>query len=268
MKQNVYLLFFLLSYLCYSQSKSPLIVYLDETKKEITKPYYDLKCKTYVLKCQKYQTKDVTIYKVNNRYKFGRIKPLEYNQIRTLIATDSKTKIENDKVIIIKYSDTLINYERALKNRKKHYKTYHNQVINQESYSKKRFNKRRQHYVKNKFKCVEDYEKKYSTKIIHVYKHGDDAKESYGQLNMLKDRGIIKRLFFNNIRENHIVILKPNGDYLLVGGHLSDKDLGKLVKDKDWSDYKSQLNLSINTKKAFGYGVFKKVSGHHKKHCF
>ncbi len=268
MKINLLYISLLFSFMCYTQTKKHTTIYLDEYKKETTKPYYDQKCKTHVLKCQKYQTKDITVYKINNKYKFGKLKATDYDQIRILLAADSKTKIENDKIIVIKYLDTLINYDKALENRKRHFKEHHNEEISKETYPKKDFDKKRQRYVKSKFKCVETYEKKYDTKIIHVYKHGDKAKKSYGNLNMLKDRGIIKHLFFKNLYESYILVLKPNGAYLKIGGHLSDKDLGKLITDENWNKYKQQLEVSINKKKTLGYGIFKKINGYHKKHCF
>jgi len=253
----------------FSQNSPNTDYYLDQHGTTITKSVFDQRCKTYVLKCQKYKKDSITLFKINTRYKFGTLKKEDYQQIRKLLSLDSKLNIDDNKVIVLKFQDTIIGYKKALFNMKLHYREHHdNPSFSNKDYSKAKFSKHRKRFVKSKFKCVKKFQKKYDTKIVHVYRFGDKAKASYGELNMFKDRGLVKRLFFKNNNEHNMLVLKPSGDYFLVGGHLSDKDLGKLISDNDWTKYQEQLDISLTKKVANGFGIFERVVGYHKKHCF
>jgi len=268
--KTYFLLFFALFYFAGFGQEDKETHYLNQFKQPITKQIFDQKCKTYVYKCQKYEIDTLRLFKINNRYKFGKLDKEEFQQIRKLLIVDSKTKIEENKSIIVIYYDTLIDYTRALKNRKAHFRDYHkNDNVKDKGLSEKKFYENRNKYVKNKFKCIKKFQKKYNTKISYVFKYGEKEKSSYGNLNMVKDRGVIKHLFFKNMNESYMLILKPNGNYLIVGGHLSDRNLGKLLKKEDWKSFKEQLNISQTNKTVNGYGIFKKSTpGYHKKHCF
>ena len=55
----------------------------------------------------------------------------------------------------------------------------------------------------------------------------------------------------------HLLIIKPDGDYFLSGGHITDKQVGKLLKKADWSKYKNDWKLSFQREVINGYDLLK-----------
>tara|TARA_B100000678_G_scaffold195795_1_gene164207 strand:- start:47128 stop:47979 length:852 start_codon:yes stop_codon:yes gene_type:complete len=272
----------LLSLILSWKSKAQENLYFDETSTQINKAEFTKKCNSsYIYKCISYPTDTLVINKVFFKYKFGKISPEKFQQIRKLLIKDGKYKIEKNQIIIIKKFDSLYNYEREIeyhkiheKNYKKYkaindslgYEKYH---IHQHDFNKKIFQKSLNSWIREKQKCIAKFEKKFHTKVIYLHEDDIEQEENYNNFSWVKDRGIIKRIFFSDNNVHDLLILKPNGEYLLSGGHFIDRYLKKILQNQDWSQFKEDWIKSLEADNPHGKGIFKeRRSIYHKKHCF
>ncbi|MEZ4793751.1 MAG: hypothetical protein R2783_09895 [Gelidibacter sp.] len=240
---------------------------------------YDNKCKQQAYKCLKYQTDSITLYKVLFKYRFGKIDVQEYNQIKNLV-TGSKSNIGTDIVLVIKYIDSLRDYEGFKRQHLTHVKIHDSiskieslgnrpQMIKHWAYNYKMYKRNKKRWIKSSKKCVKKFEKNLPVDVSYVYNFNQDNLADYEGLNLIKDRGALRVKFFNIKNNFNLLILKPDGEYFLSGDHMSDESLKRLIKNKDWSSYKSDWNATINTYKVNGTGMFRSYSlYYHKDHCF
>ena len=109
--------------------------------------------------------------------------------------------------------------------------------------------------------------RKYNAETFYIYKYDYGSIKTYPDLNWIKDRSIFKNVFFKIMYNSDFLILKPNGDYFLSGGHLDTKMIKTLIKTKNWDEYKKDLENSISAQSKEGIGFFKENT-YHKSHCF
>lgn len=263
----LFLLFFSLSY---SQEK----IYLDENIVRIDSSTYDNKCKNISLKCLEYKSDNLLMNKVFYKFKFGKLTPKEYTQIKSILSIDSNKKIENKDFIIIKYYDSLLNFKRVNEKHIVHSKKVKEQQTGQivrhkyHNFNEKHFKKNRNIWIKKNNKCIKRYENKFQSKAFYIYKDEQNVVDKYENFNWIKDRGVFKHTFFKIMFNYRFVIIKPDGEYFLSGGHLSDKRFEELLKNKDWSKFKQDLNESYKKNILTGKGIFKEInSDHNTRHC-
>ena len=123
--------------------------------------------------------------------------------------------------------------------------------------------------MKIKQKCIAKFEKIENTKVLYLYKHNDSG-NSYDNFKFIKDRGVLKNKFFEIMYNNNLLIIKPDGDYFLSGGHFTNRQLKTLLKNTDRTPFIDDWNESVNKKPINGSGFFKNNERmySHKKHCF
>ncbi|MCF6279308.1 MAG: hypothetical protein L3J14_03070 [Flavobacteriaceae bacterium] len=252
-------------------------IYMDENQIEITKEIYLKKLNNATLYSRNYETKDFIIYKNLYKYYFGSVSSKEYNQIRMLLEKDGNTKIKNGASILIKYVDTLYGFNMLMKRRTAHIKKGH--LTNNETdtlknikhllFNYKIYLKDIKKYSKKAKKCSEKLYKKRNTSALHVYKYGKGY--SFNEnLKWIKDR-VLKKMFFKNMYENNLLIIKPNGDYFMKSGHFSDANLNKLLKEENWNQYKKDWRKSLKINSNKGFGIIEKFSfqnHYHTSHCY
>lgn len=263
-------LFLIFLSITFSQEK----IYLDENIVKIDSSTYNNKCKNILLKCLEYKSDSLIMNKVLYKFQFGKLKPDEYNQIKNILSINSDKKIKKDDFIIIKYYDSLLNFKRVNERHIIHLKKAEEQqtelnVRNKyHEFNDKIFIKNRISWIKKTNKCIKRYEKKFQSKAFYIYKDEQNVVDKYENFNWIKDRGVFKHTFFKIMFNYRFVIIKPDGEYFLSGGHLSDKRFEELLKNKDWSKFKQDWNDSYKINILTGKGIFKKVSiDHNTKHC-
>lgn len=268
---------FIFTLVSFSQNLITPNQYIDENLVKIDSTTYFLKCKQITNKCLNYKTDSLKIFKVLNKFNFKKLDHQDYEQIRLLLNRDSKKHIDSGEIIVIKYYDSLLNY-KTLHN--KHIK--HTQTVLKDSslslndkrrkthdYSEVEFKKKRSKWLKKQNKCIEKYEKEFPIKVNYLYKTEENVVDDYNGFNWIKDNGTFKNKFFKIVYNYNLVIIKPDGEYYLNGGHTSDKKIEKLLETPNWETFKNDLKLSTNKYVKSGYGLFKKIpSEHHSKHCF
>ena len=80
---------------------------------------------------------------------------------------------------------------------------------------------------------------------------------------------MFKETFFNIIYNYSSVVIKPAGEYFLIGGHISDKNVYQLLSNRNWETFKLQLNETKESYIINGIGIFENESNSaHIKHCF
>lgn len=253
-------------------------VYLDENLTRIDSSTYSRKCYRILFKCLEYKTDSLVVNKILEKYRFGKLNPTEYKQIKGVISRISKLKIKSDEIIVIKYYDSLLNFSSVNKRHMEHTKpkktispdSSNSTKRNHHPFNEDIFYKNRRKWVKKNKKCIEKNEDKYNAKIIYLYKAEQNVISKYEGFNWVKDNGVFKNKFFKIMFNFHLLIIKPNGEYFLSGGHITDKKVGKLLKKADWTEFKSDLKSSYRKHIFRGIGLFKKVDPyyHNTKHCF
>ena len=84
-----------------------------------------------------------------------------------------------------------------------------------------------------------------------------------------EDNGAFRNTFFQIMRQYDFLVIKPDGEFFLSGGHLSDAKLKQLLNDRDWTPIKDDWKKSTETKVKNGYGFFRKYDpDFHINHCF
>lgn len=265
-------LLFFTHFICQSQSE----IYMDEQMKPIDTLTYAKKCRQYPYKCVFIPTDSILIYKVLKKYDFGSLSPEAYNQIRKLLILDSKKNIETNDVIVVKYVDTLRDYLSDKRKYRDHLDSVNiisslvfQSKISTKPHDRKLYQKHIRSWIKKSKKCVKKYEKRLPVSINYVYDYEQDALETYGDFNIVKDRGIFKNLFFKIVCHYNLLILRPDGSYFLSGYHISDKDVKKLIETQDWSEFKNDWRSTLDLYKINGYGLFEKPDfSNHITHCF
>ena len=251
--------------------------YYDENFKVISHEAYKEKCKGHLYKCFEYKTDSFAINKILIKYKFGKLDSVAYQQVRNLLIRDSSSDIPEQSTLVIKYYDSIFGFETENKkytiHERKHLESEKDTsiVINYHEFyfNKEIFNTNRQKWVDNRKKCLKKFDGKYNTKIFHMYKHKDIDTEEYNNFEWIGDKGTFKNVFFQIMYNYGLVILKPNGEYFLSGGHLSDKSFNKLIKNSNWLKYQNDLHKSLTSHNVYGKGMFSKdVVTHKNKHCF
>lgn len=270
-------LLFLFNYFFLFSQESITELYLDENLNEIDSITYSKKCKRILSKCLEYKTDSLIINKVLIKYVFGKLNPNEYNQIKGVITRNSNIELKQDEVLVIKYYDSLFNFKSVNKRRLNHLKTHKTTAPDSlgvtkivfRPFNETIFNKNRKKWVKKHKKCIAKNEKKYNAKLIYLYKAEQNVLDEYEGFNWVKDNGVFKNKFFSIMLNFHLLIIKPDGDYFLIGGHITDTQVGKLLKKPDWSEYKNDWKMSFQKQVINGSGLFKRTNPFtHKKHCF
>lgn len=251
----------LITFSSFSQQK----LYLDENLKQIDSATYSKKCKTYILKCLEYDADSLSVEKVLYKFSFGRVSQTKANKIISLLALDSGKKIKKNDIIVLRYIDSLYNYETSKRNYDKHITNHKNAP--HKHYDRKRYDKQKIKWDKSRYNCVKKFEKIEHIKVLHSVKHTQNDLNTYNNITIVKDRRVLKNTFFKIIYNYNLLILKPNGEFFLSGGCLNNEKLKKLIKNDDWSTFRNDLKRSINGNSDTGFGFFKKPA-YHKKHCF
>jgi molybdopterin synthase catalytic subunit len=254
-------------------------IYLDENMKEMDYISYAKKCDAHIYKCMEYKTDTFSINKIMYKHTFGKITPTEYVQVKNILSKDSKEIINKNTIIVVKYSDSLYSYNSTkqkfdnlvIEHRKAVYDTASNTMkyhkINYKNYNLNTYNKNCEKWLKEQNKCIKKFEKIENTNVIYSYLHKEKNTYNYADFNFVKDRGILKNTFFKIVQNFDLLILKPNGEYFLSGGHLDDKKIKKLLKDADWSNYIEDWKTTVTKYPKSGFGFFE-MKLNHETHCF
>lgn len=260
----------------FSQNTIPKdTVYLDENQLEISKEKFTSKKNNAVLYARSYETEKIIIYKLLYKYHFGKITAKESKQIKLLLQKNKLNDAQNN-TILIKYTDTLYDYNSLYLKHLLHLKQ-HDYIANgknsikvkHHSFTKKKYSMKLKRYASMQKKCKKKL-LKYNTNAFYVYNF-DKGYEFNKNLTWIKDR-ILKNMFFKNMSESDLIIIKPNGDYFLKSGHFSDKNLKQLLKKDDWTSYINDWKNSLDKYQKNGIGIIRKfnvkVTPLHKQHCY
>lgn len=281
-------IFFITAFLFFSvYSSAQSYVYLDENNQEISLKEFKKKCgSSHLYDCLTYTKDNVVLSQVLYAYQFGKISSQEYEQLRKLINKDAGINIQPNQMIVVKKYDSIFSYEREVELHKKHIKHYQAVKVEVDSvnkiYPKKRklllkphdwnkeiFDNIVTNWTNNVNSCIKKYEDKFNLKIVFFHMDKKSLEKEYKDFNWLKDRGIINDIFFKYAKLHHTLILKPDGEYFLSGGHFKTHYYKRLLRNKDWSRYKRDYEKSLNGDYPNGKGMFRfDYSDHSHNYCF
>ncbi|MEZ4796582.1 MAG: hypothetical protein R2785_05380 [Flavobacteriaceae bacterium] len=263
------LFLFLISFSIQGQTK----VFVDENMQEIDSISFYKKCDARVFKCLTYSTDSLIVNKVHNRFKFGKVSPEEYNQIRLLLMKKGNTEIAPDQILVIEHIDTIGgSYATYLKTTNK-YSTKEKyrksstvqlngepakiKITNPKIKSEKAYNKSYLINMKKPAKCAKKFESEFNTRVFMTYNYGKDKKHLYKGINWIEYPGVIIPKFLDQVDKGHYVILKPDGEYFVASLLLRDINLEELFKNSDWTKHKNDLKKSKTQDIKHGYGIFR-----------
>ncbi|WP_299254497.1 hypothetical protein [uncultured Lacinutrix sp.] len=254
-----------------SLSQNVKKIYIDEDLKEMNLVTYIAKCKYKTNKCVEYKTDSLAIYKVLKKFSFNKLSAKNYEQIRLLLNQDSNIKIDSGETIILKNFDSIYSYSSAKKKHDNHAKTHistlNGKPLHHNNYNKKTYERNEKTHIRNIRKCTQKFEKLNNIKVLYTFSNSELSNSKNSKLNIIKARSIIKSTFFKILYQYDTLILKPNGEYFLSGGHLNDKLVKKIVLTKNWTTLKNDWKDSREKYPITGSGLFK-FDKSHSKHCF
>jgi hypothetical protein len=267
-KSFIVLVTLFLSTVIFSQTKT---IFIDETNREITKDEFKEKCNTYFYKCFDYASDTLKFKKVLYRYSFGQLTNDELTQIKLLLKSDQNIELKKDEFLVVKYWDTITNFQERLRRYKIHVKKHESEdnTIEHKEFNRKIHDSNIASWVKKKKKCIKNFKKRYPIEIIYMYRNDTGGIQDYKEFNWISDeRNIFKNRFFKLMNNYHLLVVKPNGNYFLCGGHFSEKSLKSLLNTEDWNEILIDYNTFRTKFRKNGYGIFKKPNFYHKSQCF
>lgn len=253
-------LFLLTSTIIFSQQE----VYLDEHMNEISEQAFKEKCDNIMFKCLTYSSEGFIVKKILYRYKFGEISETHFQQIKKVLIRDSNKAIPEGSTIIIKYTDNVNTLGLTPKE-----KLFKGSTTSNSLHRPRRVKKQIKHLEASAKKCKQQLEADYPVAFYSMYQPNPPNIEPLFNSDVwLKDSGLFKNLFFKIAQDNCALILKPDGEFMLLGSHLSDNQIDQILKQSDWSTFKNDWkNSLIHGKKALG--VFKtQFTPNTLTHCF
>lgn len=259
------------------------IYYLDENGTAIREALFNQKCNAAVFYCKMHEKKDMIIYKVYYQMYFGKITPVEYNQVRLYLNRKSQKTIPENHNILIHYEQSLSgfvernefcnlvnsktleeNFEaynleaelngeypfESLKAFKRyvesHYREYHDE---------EKFNEEVAEYANQQNHCIEKIETKYQTPVFYVVKDNFNYPIKNKHFTWVVDSGTIQSAFLKKHPDANFILLKPNGEYFIKSDFMPDTVLNKLLKKPNWQPYISEWKKSIKNNYSEGYGI-------------
>lgn len=240
--------------------------FLDKKMRDIDSLVYKNKCKNLMRKCYQIVKNDTIFNVIYDKYNIGQLTDYSNKRIRkeifrnrnyngTIIIhygykLNSISEIQKCKIDgfyknnnVNKVSDSIkysVKNIQSLKN-KIHYPIDKKSLIKRGKQKSTRVNK-----------CINKYQKKYDVAIFHYYFEGNP--EFTSDLNWIKDKNkIIKNYFFKYFANYHFVIIKPNGQFIQIGGIMTPSNINKLIKRNDWSKIMEDLEKSEIKRKPIGF---------------
>lgn len=242
---------------------SQVNAYFNRDLKSIDISTYIRKCNRVALKCIHITMpeSDTIFHVVYDKYKFGKLNKYHYNRIKNEIYRNE----EFDGITILHYRDSLKTFENytkniEIKNRELDSvnKQWENNYVDKwyviKKLSKNKILKRRKYLTKRINKCIKKYKKKYNTNLIHYNGYGENDELLFPNFTWKKDKNkLIKNYFFKYVNQFYYVILKPDGEYMLIGGFINPNRIKKLLQKKDWSKIKEDLKKTYLLNKRTGF---------------
>lgn len=247
-------------------------VYVDENMQEIDSINFYKKCDARVFKCLTYNTDSLIVNKVHNRFKFGKVSPEEYNQIRMLLMKSGEIEIPQNQTLIIKNIDTIggsyYHYVKKMEESKVEKPFWRatpislngkaikvriprTKIMSEETYEKYFLGS-----LKKYIKCTKKIERKFNLPAYTTYSYNGFKKSKYKDVTWIENPSIIKTKFLNQIYKASFIILKPNGEYFISSSKLMFYNIQTLLKDNDWKEHKKDLEVSRLNNLRNGRGIF------------
>ncbi|MDT0293783.1 hypothetical protein ACFQ3R_10370 [Mesonia ostreae] len=270
-------------------------VFLDEDGKEVSAEAFGEKCDSNLLfNCTVIkQTKKLVVAQIRFKQKFGKISTQEMDQVRKLLRKDSGRELEKEKTLLISYYDSLADFKASKKmhdslekkfidqyknNADQYKKDYKSEKVEYFiDFSREIFDDKIKDFVKDKNRCKKKFEKRFNVNVLFMHADNVVKEKQYSNFDWIQDRGVINTVFIKNDLQNPFIskkvrflVIKPDGEYFISNNHFNEntKILKKLLKNKDWSDYKEDYKKSLYGN-IMGEGLFKrKPKRSHERHCF
>ena len=260
------------------------IYYIDENGSAINEFVFNQKCNAAVFYCKVHEKKDMIIYKVYYQMYFGKITPVEYNEIRLYLNRKSNKTIPENHKILIHYEQTLSGFKERhefcdlvnSKTLEENFEAYnleaelhgeypfkslkafnrHVQSHKREYHNEDKFNSEVAEYADKQNKCLEKIETKYKTPVFYVVNDNFNypIKNKYFTW-VVDDVSTIQSAFLKKHPDINFILLKPDGEYFIKTDFMPETVLNKLLKKSNWESQKNEWLKSIKTNKTEGYGI-------------
>jgi len=263
-KYSLVYIFFVTSFMSFSQQK----IYLDENNKVIDFENYNIKCNSFLYKCNLKDSDTIQFYTMRQLYKFGKLNSLENNQVRLLVNRATKQNYNPNKTLIIYLKDTIVGLsynKRIIQFHRKIMASHYPDKVYDSPNSKNSYdlmyNRFRNNYDLNQKKCKRQYAK-YNIDVVYFYYRNFEYKNETKNFTFHKIPLPLKNFLFKNNNTGY-VILKPDGSYFYYNS-IKEKKLKELLKS-NWKEYIDDYkwikeNLSVKIDKGFFKSIEYKYS--------
>lgn len=266
-------LFTLSVLLIFQYSISQDVVYLDHNLNQITEIEYENLRHHRICYRFTHKTDSVTYKKIGLRHKFGKLPPKKLEQLKLYISSRSKTKLNEDELILIAHIDSLHDYSSYVRNFiRTHPDNFNPSLKVKRIYSEKRksefpnarlymlekdeFIKSENKRFKRNVKCKNQIQKQYPVQVFYSYSEKFRSEPFPDELNWIPDNGIFKSQFFPFEHYGKVIIIKPNGEYF-VSSSLNSKLEKVLIKKQNWKEAEAQLIEIVKNNPLYrNYGIF------------
>ncbi len=224
----------------FKTSSAQVQAYYDENLIKIDSLQYANKCYYQINTCYKFVNSDTIVNVIYHKYNFGKLSKEQLIKVKKELKTTIRTNL------IIVYKDT-IQVRQSIDPYKKY--LFQNKKYLSKPMSKARFKRWNKKSSKSYKKCIKKLkDKEYVDNIRFFY--NINKRETI--LKWEKDPNrILKKIFFSKNKNYRFVVIHANGEFFQVNRGLENKKMEKILKAKDWTKFKMELekakkNVIIN----------------------
>ncbi len=216
-------------------------IYFDENDIKIDRIKGLKKCYSEIYYCVKYENDSLVKFKIMPEYFYDKMDSISHKQIINLLNSRMDIQVTIEKTLLISYRADIENYEGYLdrfndtKNR-----------LNDSRFSRlipmtdKQFENKNKNFLKTQKKCIKKVNKIGNIFQFYVFTKNKGYLINEDSINWRKDfNNMFKDLFF---KKGRLLILKPNGDYLITMNRLGDDFLFKHLETSNWDVLKTTWN--------------------------
>ncbi|EDM43199.1 hypothetical protein SCB49_12009 [unidentified eubacterium SCB49] len=238
--------------------KAQELIYLDENNIQIPKDVFDVLSNNRFKTVLTYNTENQTIKKMVPYLKFGKLSSEKLAQVKSILNHDSITYFDNNRAALIIYRQKSKSVKPIDSSDKKQYKTNNKKikslikfdknsyVFTNENLIKKKYANRISKYADKSVKCKERLATELPLDFAMFNKNSGGEHYFYPKGFWQKDHtGIIEKEFFKYLRHYYAVLIKPNGEFVLLNRPINKDIFNTLVTSTTWHALKKDWDEAL-----------------------
>jgi hypothetical protein len=201
-------------------------IYFDENDIKIDRIKGLKKCYSEIYYCIKYENDLLVKFKIRPEYFYGKIDSISHKQILSLLNNRMDIKVAIDKTLLVSYRSIIENHESYLNRLNDTKNGISDSLLSGLiPMTEKQFEKQGKLFLKTQNKCIKKVNKIGNIFQFYVFAENKGYLTNEDSIIWRKDfNNVFKDLFF---KKGILLILKPDGNYLITMNRLGDDFLFK-----------------------------------------